>query len=348
MQKVERRWVIWKCIIELNPCVLIRIFEFSIGCGGSNVQFSVYSPFKFFDMSIEVKNLFKYYGEQAAVRDISFTINDGEIVGFLGPNGAGKSTTMKILTGFINASSGDVKVCGLPVDVDSLDTRQLIGYLPEHNPLYLDMYVKEYLEFVGKIYKIKKVKERVNEMIKAVGLEVEQNKKIGALSKGYRQRVGLAAAIIHDPQVLILDEPTSGLDPNQLVEIRELIRTIGKSKTVMLSTHIMQEVEAICDRVIIINKGQIVADNTAHELQMDQSHQTVYVEFEGNVSKSLLTKLNHIRKVEKVNECWLLETTDDVDLRKVIAQFAQQNGFLVLTLKTEERTLEEVFKELTK
>jgi ABC-2 type transport system ATP-binding protein len=299
-------------------------------------------------MSIEVKNLFKYYGDQAAVRDISFTINDGEIVGFLGPNGAGKSTTMKILTGFINASSGDVKVCGLPVDVDSLDTRQLIGYLPEHNPLYLDMYVKEYLEFVGKIYKIKKVKERVNEMIKAVGLEVEQNKKIGALSKGYRQRVGLAAAIIHDPQVLILDEPTSGLDPNQLVEIRELIRQIGKSKTVMLSTHIMQEVEAICDRVIIINKGQIVADNTAHELQMDQSHQTVYVEFEGNVSKSLLTKLNHIRKVEKVNEGWLLETTDDVDLRKVIAQFAQQNGFLVLTLKTEERTLEEVFKELTK
>jgi ABC-2 type transport system ATP-binding protein len=299
-------------------------------------------------MSIEVKNLFKYYGEQAAVRDISFTINDGEIVGFLGPNGAGKSTTMKILTGFINASSGDVKVCGLPVDVDSLDTRQLIGYLPEHNPLYLDMYVKEYLEFVGKIYKIKKVKERVNEMIKAVGLEVEQNKKIGALSKGYRQRVGLAAAIIHDPQVLILDEPTSGLDPNQLVEIRELIRTIGKSKTVMLSTHIMQEVEAICDRVIIINKGQIVADNTAHELQMDQSHQTVYVEFEGNVSKSLLTKLNHIRKVEKVNDGWLLETTDDVDLRKVIAKFAQQNGFLVLTLKTEERTLEEVFKELTK
>ena len=299
-------------------------------------------------MSIEVKNLFKYYGEQAAVRDISFTINDGEIVGFLGPNGAGKSTTMKILTGFINASSGDVKVCGLPVDVDSLDTRQLIGYLPEHNPLYLDMYVKEYLEFVGKIYKIKKVKERVNEMIKAVGLEVEQNKKIGALSKGYRQRVGLAAAIIHDPQVLILDEPTSGLDPNQLVEIRELIRTIGKSKTVMLSTHIMQEVEAICDRVIIINKGQIVADNTAHELQIDQSHQTVYVEFEGNVSKSLLTKLNHIRKVEKVNDGWLLETTDDVDLRKVIAQFAQQNGFLVLTLKTEERTLEEVYKELTK
>ncbi|MEY3425071.1 MAG: hypothetical protein RL265_233 [Bacteroidota bacterium] len=299
-------------------------------------------------MSIEVKNLFKYYGDQAAVKDVSFTVSKGEIVGFLGPNGAGKSTTMKILTGFISASSGEVKICGLPVDVDSLNTRQLIGYLPEHNPLYLDMYVKEYLEFVGKIYHIKNVKERVNEMIKAVGLDVEQNKKLSALSKGYRQRVGLAAAIIHDPEVLILDEPTSGLDPNQLVEIRELIKKIGKSKTVILSTHIMREVEAICDRVLIINKGQIVADNTASELQSDQSHQTVYAEFEGTVSKASLAKINHVRKVEKVMNGWLLETTDDVDLRKVIAQYAQQNNLLVLTLKTEEKTLEEVFKELTK
>ena len=177
-------------------------------------------------MSIEVKNLFKYYGDQAAVKDVSFTVSKGEIVGFLGPNGAGKSTTMKILTGFISASSGEVKICGLPVDVDSLNTRQLIGYLPEHNPLYLDMYVKEYLEFVGKIYHIKNVKERVNEMIKAVGLDVEQNKKLSALSKGYRQRVGLAAAIIHDPEVLILDEPTSGLDPNQLVEIKIVLNEI--------------------------------------------------------------------------------------------------------------------------
>jgi ABC-2 type transport system ATP-binding protein len=299
-------------------------------------------------MSIEVKNLFKYYGDQAAVKDVSFTVSKGEIVGFLGPNGAGKSTTMKILTGFISASSGEVKICGLPVDVDSLNTRQLIGYLPEHNPLYLDMYVKEYLEFVGKIYHIKNVKERVNEMIKAVGLDVEQNKKLSALSKGYRQRVGLAAAIIHDPEVLILDEPTSGLDPNQLVEIRELIKKIGKSKTVILSTHIMREVEAICDRVLIINKGQIVADNTASELQSDQSHQTVYAEFEGTVSKATLAKINHVRKVEKVMNGWLLETTDDVDLRKVIAQYAQQNNLLVLTLRTEEKTLEEVFKELTK
>lgn len=298
-------------------------------------------------MSIEVKNLFKYYGEQAAVRDISFSVAKGEIVGFLGPNGAGKSTTMKIITGFIPASSGEVSVCGMPVNVDSLDTRQIIGYLPENNPLYLDMYVKEYLEFVGSIYKIKNLKTRVAEMIQSVGLEVEQAKKIGALSKGYRQRVGLAAAIIHDPQVLILDEPTSGLDPNQLVEIRELIKQIGRSKTVMLSTHIMQEVEAICDRVVIINKGQIVADNTAAELQIDLSHQTVYAEFDGEVSKSQLTKIDHVKKVEKVQNGWLLETTDNVDLRKVIAQYAQHNKLLVLTLKTEEKTLEEVFKELT-
>ncbi|MEY3238291.1 MAG: hypothetical protein RI883_2392 [Bacteroidota bacterium] len=299
-------------------------------------------------MSIEVKNLFKYYGEQAAVRDVTFSVAKGEIVGFLGPNGAGKSTTMKILTGFISASSGEVKVCGMPVDVDSLDTRRKIGYLPENNPLYLDMYVKEYLEFVGKIYHVKNLKARVIEMIKAVGLELEQDKKLGALSKGYRQRVGLAAAIIHDPEVLILDEPTSGLDPNQMVEIRELIKKIGKSKTVMLSTHIMREVEAICDRVVIINKGQIVADDTASHLQIDLSHQTVYAEFDGTVSKAMLSKINHVGKVEKVNNGWLLETTDEVDLRKVIAQHAQQNNLLVLTLKTEEKTLEEVFKELTK
>ena len=299
-------------------------------------------------MSIEVKNLFKYYGEQAAVRDVTFSVAKGEIVGFLGPNGAGKSTTMKILTGFISASSGEVKVCGMPVDVDSLDTRRKIGYLPENNPLYLDMYVKEYLEFVGKIYHVKNLKARVIEMIKAVGLELEQDKKLGALSKGYRQRVGLAAAIIHDPEVLILDEPTSGLDPNQMVEIRELIKKIGKSKTVMLSTHIMREVEAICDRVVIINKGQIVADDTASHLQIDLSHQTVYAEFDGTVSKAMLSKIKHVRKVEKVNNGWLLETTDEVDLRKVIAQHAQQNNLLVLTLKTEEKTLEEVFKELTK
>jgi len=299
-------------------------------------------------MSIEVNHLFKYYGEQAAVQDISFNVAAGEIVGFIGPNGAGKSTTMKIITGFIPSSSGDVKVCGMPVNEDSMQTRQLIGYLPEHNPLYLDMYVKEYLEFVGKIYKVKNLKARTEEMIHAVGLDVEQNKKIGALSKGYRQRVGLAAAIIHDPQVLILDEPTSGLDPNQLVDIRELIKKIGKEKTVMLSTHIMQEVEAICDRVVIINKGRIVANNTASVLQQSMSLQTVYVEFEGTVSKAMLEKIQHVGKVEAVKEGWLIETRDDVDLRKEISRFAQKNDLLVLTLRAEEKSLEEVFKELTK
>jgi len=298
-------------------------------------------------MSIEVKNLFKYYGDQAAVKDISFNVKQGEIVGFLGPNGAGKSTTMKVITGYISASHGEVKVCGLPVSVDSLDTRQLIGYLPEHNPLYLDMYVKEYLTFVANIYKVNNVKDRVADMIKKVGLEVEQNKKIGALSKGYRQRVGLAQAIIHDPKVLILDEPTSGLDPNQLVEIRQLIKSIGKEKTVMLSTHIMQEVEAICDRVVIINKGEIVADDKAGDLQMKAQVQTVYVEFEGSVSKNQLSKIAGVSKVGKVADGWLLESQEEIDLRKIIAKFAQENNVLTLTLRKEEKSLEEVFKTLT-
>jgi len=298
-------------------------------------------------MSIEVKNLFKYYGDQAAVKDITFSVKSGEIVGFLGPNGAGKSTTMKVITGFISASSGDVKVCGLPVTSDSLDTRQLIGYLPENNPLYLDMYVKEYLTFVGKIYKVANVKQRVEEMIKKVGLEVEQNKKIGQLSKGYRQRVGLAQAIIHDPDVLILDEPTSGLDPNQLVEIRELIKSIGKEKTVMLSTHIMQEVEAICDRIVIINKGEIVADDKAADLQLEGGNLTVYAEFEGTVSKNMLKKIEGVGKIEKVNDGWLLESKDNIDLRKNVAKFAQENDVLAITLRSEEKSLEEVFKNLT-
>jgi ABC-2 type transport system ATP-binding protein len=299
-------------------------------------------------MSIEVKNLFKYYGEQAAVRDVSFNVKKGEIVAFIGPNGAGKSTTMKIMTGYIPASSGEVFISGMKVDVDNLNTRQIIGYLPEHNPLYTDMYVREYLEFVGRIYKVKNLSARVSEMIYTVGLEVEQNKKIGALSKGYRQRVGLAQAIIHDPEVLILDEPTTGLDPNQLVEIRDLIKRIGKQKTVMLSTHIMQEVEAICDRIVIISKGQIVADDKAGNLQKEDAHQTVYVEFDKKISKSQLTKIPHVRKIEQVKEGWLLETIDEVDLRLEIAQYAQKENWLVLTLKIEQKTLEEVFKELTK
>jgi ABC-2 type transport system ATP-binding protein len=300
-------------------------------------------------MSIEVKNISKFYGEQAAVNDVSFSVGKGEIVGFLGPNGAGKSTTMKIITGFIPASSGEVLVCGIPVDIDEQASKRKIGYLPENNPLYLDMYVREYLEFVGKIYKVPNLKARIDEMIKIVGLDVEQNKKIGMLSKGYRQRVGLAQAIIHDPEVLILDEPTSGLDPNQLVEIRELIREIGKSKTVMLSTHIMQEVEAICDRVIIIKRGKIVADNKASELQYEEDHQVVYVEFDGQVSRNQLVKINGITKAEKVSEQgWLLESKGGIDIRKVVAQYAQSTNLLILTLRKEEKTLEEVFKTLTK
>ena len=300
-------------------------------------------------MSIEVKNLFKFYGEQAAVNDISFSIKKGEIVGFLGPNGAGKSTTMKILTGYMPATSGEVRICGEEVDVDSKETKKKIGYLPENNPLYLDMYVREYLEFVGKIYKVPNLKQRIDEMIQQVGLEVEQNKKIGMLSKGYRQRVGLAQAIIHDPEVLILDEPTTGLDPNQLVEIRELIKNIGKSKTVMLSTHIMQEVEAICDRVIIIKSGKIVADNSASELQYEENKQVVYVEFEGDLNKNQLKKETGISNVKNVGEnAWLIESSANLDLRKVIAQFAQKHNLLVFTLRKEEKTLEEVFKELTK
>lgn len=299
-------------------------------------------------MSIEVKNLYKYYGEQAAVRDVSFSVKKGEIVAFLGPNGAGKSTTMKIMTGFMPASEGEVEICGIKVDIDKLETRRLIGYLPENNPLYTDMYVREYLEFVGRIYKIKNLKSRVAEMITAVGLDVEQHKKIGALSKGYRQRVGLAQAIIHDPEVLILDEPTTGLDPNQLVEIRELIRNIGKEKTVILSTHIMQEVEAICDRVIIISKGQIVADDNAKTLQQELEHQTVYVEFDAKVSKAQLSKIPGVSKVEALENGWLIESVTLEDLRKAVAQYAQKENWLILTLRVDQKSLEEVFKELTK
>ena len=299
-------------------------------------------------MSIEVKHLTKFFGEQAAVNDISFEIGKGEIVAFLGPNGAGKSTTMKMITGYIPASSGSIKVNGLSVDVDDLETRKIIGYLPENNPLYLDMYVKEYLNFVGSIYKIKDLKNRVKEMIQMVGLELEQHKKIGALSKGYKQRVGLAQAFIHDPQVLILDEPTSGLDPNQLVEIRELIKKIGKEKTIMLSTHIMQEVEAICDRVIIINKGKIVANNNQQALNTTPEVQTIYVEFDGAVSNQALSKITGVTTVKAIGNGWLIEGSSDHDLRKNVSKKAQEAGWLIMTLKLEKKSLEAVFKELTK
>lgn len=300
-------------------------------------------------MSIEVSNVFKYYGEQAALNDVSFKINSGEIVGFLGPNGAGKSTMMKIITCFIPKSSGEVKVCGLDVEDESIEVKKKVGYLPEHNPLYLDMYVKEYLSFVAGIYKIKNKKERVAEMIQLVGLEKEQSKKIGALSKGYRQRVGLAQAIIHDPEVLILDEPTSGLDPNQLEDIRRLIINIGKTKTVMLSTHIMQEVEAICDRVIIIKDGQIVADNTPEKMQHadDEKKQIIFVEFSDATSRNQLKAIEGVASVKNVEDNkWLFESKGDI--RANIAKWAQKNNLLTLTMRLEEKSMEEVFKELTK
>jgi len=298
-------------------------------------------------MSIEVKNVYKYFGEQAAVKDISFSVNKGEIVGFLGPNGAGKSTTMKMITGFLPVSSGEIFVSGLKVGIDQLKPQRKIGYLPENNPLYVDMYVKEYLEFVGKIYKIPNLKDRVNEMIDSVGLELEQHKKIGALSKGYRQRVGLAQAIIHDPEVLILDEPTSGLDPNQLIEIRELIKSIGKEKTLMLSTHIMQEAEAICDKVVIISKGEIVANKATSELQREASSEAIFVEFQQETTKSALNKIKGVTRVQSYNNGWLIESESLDDLRMQVSKFAHENELILLTLKIESKSLSEIFKDLT-
>ncbi len=299
-------------------------------------------------MSIAVKHLSKYYGEQAAVDNISFEAKQGEILGFLGPNGAGKSTTMKVITTFIPPTEGIVEVAGLNISEHPLTIQQKIGYLPENNPLYLDMYVIEYLNFIGRIYKLKDLTSRIDDVIQMVGLEKEQHKQIGALSKGFRQRVGLAQAIIHDPEVLILDEPTSGLDPNQLEEIRDLIKEIGKEKTVMLSTHIMQEVEAICDRVIIIKNGKIVANERAADLQTQGDVQVIYVEFEGAVSHQALNDIKAVNKVKQVEKnAFLLETGTDIDARKVIAEYAQRTDLLILTLRKEEQRLETVFKTLT-
>ncbi len=298
-------------------------------------------------MSIEVKNVFKYFGEQAAVKDVSFSVKKGEIVGFLGPNGAGKSTTMKMITGYIPASSGEIFVSGLKVGIDNLKPQKKIGYLPENNPLYIDMYVKEYLQFVGKIYRVSNIKKRVVEMIEKVGLELEQNKKIGALSKGYRQRVGLAQALIHDPEVLILDEPTSGLDPNQLIEIRKLIRSIGQEKTLMLSTHIMQEAEAICDRVVIISKGEIVTNETTSELRNEVSGKAIYVEFNNDATKSLLKKIKGVSRVEPYKNGWLLHGDSLEEIKISVSQFVQDRDWVLMTLQTESKSLADIFKDLT-
>lgn len=300
-------------------------------------------------MSIQVNNITKLYGEQKALNNVSFEIGSNEIVGFLGPNGAGKSTMMKILTCYIPATQGTATVCGFDTTNQSIEVRKQIGYLPEHNPLYLDMYVKEFLEFVGGLYQVKNIKNRVKEMIDITGLQIEQNKKIGALSKGYRQRVGLAQAMIHDPKVLIMDEPTTGLDPNQLEEIRGLIKKLGKQKTVMLSTHIMQEVEAVCDRVIIINKGEIVANDNTQALQQNSTKQVITVEFDKPVSKQILLNIKGIEDAVNVeNNTWKIIADTQNDVRKEIFNYAVKNDIGISTLNKEEQKLEDVFKQLTK
>lgn len=302
-------------------------------------------------MSIEVKNISKLYGEQKALNNVSFKINTGEVVGFLGPNGAGKSTMMKIITGFIPPTNGEVFVEGIDAIEDSLKVRGLIGYLPEHNPLYLDMYIKEYLEFVAGIYKLKNKKQRVNDIIALTGLEIEKHKKIGTLSKGYRQRVGLAQALIHDPKVLILDEPTSGLDPNQIVEIRNLIAKVGKEKTIMLSTHIMQEVEAICDKIIILNKGQIVANDDTETVQKQTTDNTqvVHVEFNSDVQQEKLSSIEGVAIAKQLKpKHWIIEAQSKTDIRESIFKFAVAHNITVLSMQQKEKSLEEVFQELTK
>jgi ABC-2 type transport system ATP-binding protein len=302
-------------------------------------------------MSVEVLNVSKLYGQQRALDRVSFSIGSGQVVGLLGPNGAGKSTMMKIISCFIPQSEGQVKVCGFDTVTQSMDVRKNVGYLPEHNPLYPDMYVREYLQFIGGInLPSKEVAQRADAMIEITGLTAECKKKIGALSKGYRQRVGLAQAMIHDPAVLILDEPTSGLDPNQLAEIRALIRNIGKQKTVILSTHIMQEVEAICNRVIIINKGKIVADDDTGMLrQKAKTSYNIQVEFDQPIDPTRIKSLPGVSKVQHTGgHKWLVTYGGDGDIRKEIFQLAVSNNIAVLSMQKEESRLEDIFQELTK
>ncbi|MCX6281903.1 MAG: gliding motility-associated ABC transporter ATP-binding subunit GldA [Bacteroidetes bacterium] len=315
-------------------------------------------------MSISVNSISKVYGTQKALDSVSINIHPGEIVGLLGPNGAGKSTLMKIITCFLPPTSGEASVCGFDVLEQSIEVRKKVGYLPENNPLYLDLYVKEFLTFIAGTHRLKgSVRIRVDEMISLTGLQDEQHKKIGALSKGYRQRVGLAQALIHDPEVLILDEPTSGLDPNQLSEIRHLIKEIGKEKTVMLSTHIMQEVEAICGRAIIIHKGKIVADDSTENLQkITVSKNLIRVEFSAPVNSELLHNIPGLKGIllpgneeqvvktgkNQLSTLWLLESEPGRDIRADVFNFAVGKGLTVLSMQKEEQKLEEVFQELTK
>ena len=300
-------------------------------------------------MSISVQSLQKVFGQQTAVNNISFSVNQGEIVGFLGPNGAGKSTTMKILTGYLKPDGGTATIAGIDVTRDPLSAKARIGYLPESNPLYYDMYVREYLQFMADVHNIADKKGRINTVISQVGLSPESHKKIGQLSKGYKQRVGLAAALIHDPEVLILDEPTTGLDPNQIIEIREVIRSLGAQKTILFSTHILQEVEAVCNRVIIINKGNLIADNNLKDLQSRHSKPVIRVQFkealEAQWLERSITSLTALRKLNS-NE-WELEATDPAEAKKQLMALSMEQNLNIVSLQSTDQSLEDVFRSLT-
>jgi ABC-2 type transport system ATP-binding protein len=301
-------------------------------------------------MSITISNLTKNYGTQKAIDNISFNAANSEIVGFLGPNGAGKSTTMKIVTGYLRADSGNVMINGIDINTNSLETKKQIGYLPEGNPLYYEMYVREYLGFIAELHKIKTgIKKRIEEVIDLTGLRIESNKKTGQLSKGYKQRVGLAAALIHNPNVLILDEPTSGLDPNQIIEIRQVIKNLGKNKTVLFSSHILQEVESICDRVIIINKGNIVADDTLSNLRLsNKSSHILIVQFSEKIDSQILLNIDVVQKIEEADPfIYKIQTLDSETLKKQILKLSLENNLNILSLRSETKSLEDVFRNLT-
>jgi ABC-2 type transport system ATP-binding protein len=300
-------------------------------------------------MSIEVKDLVKVYGEQRAVDSISFSVGKGEIVGFLGPNGAGKSTTMKILTGYLGQDSGDASICGVSVREHPLETKKKIGYLPEANPLYPDMFVREYLDFIADIHHTRDKRKRMEAVIALVGLTVESNKKLGQLSKGYKQRVGLAAALLHEPEVLILDEPTSGLDPNQIIEIRDVIRRLGKDKTILFSSHILQEVEALCDRVIIINKGRLVADSPLSQLRARNSGtNTIKVSFRESPEAAALEQLPQVSAATRTSDGqWELQTTAPDEVKKQLMELALQNNWNIVSLQSVSQSLEDIFRQLT-
>lgn len=301
-------------------------------------------------MSVLVESVTKIYGNQRVLDSVSFTINSGEIVGILGPNGAGKSTMMKIITGFLHPDGGTVLVNGVDVGTNSLEIRRQIGYLPENNPLYTDLYVREYLEYAAGLYPVNAVRSRIKEIIGLTGLEREQHKKIGALSKGYRQRVGIAQALIHDPSILILDEPTSGLDPTQIVEIRQLIRNISTEKTVMLSTHILQEVDALCDRIMILNHGKIIATDSPANIKSlaTQGSQTILVEFEEPVNPDKFIEIHGVTGIQQVSDRILTIMGGENDLRPLIFRFAVANRLTILTLKKEESSLENIFLKITR